>query len=600
MLKSKAFVLLLLVLFARSVQAEQFISPTEAQEVADKLIQRNSTHYAAHPERAVKDFRWESMEPASPILIHSYPDLKPSYYIVPATAPDGKVRALIGTSAKSREWQWYTRAELERYPQVSISEALQICQRRAGNAATSEPKIVEMPDRNFYWLCRFSDYKLPEIFININEVSDVHANLDPGFIDISYQNEPSKIESPAAEIETKPISDKDHRYPDFYNMEVPFYFQDSSYYCGEASLEMVFDYWGPDINQDDIGYVADVVPYMGTNRTNMIRASHFSWTSTAIQNPALEGYNERPLGYCGIYQSWNRLSHVMTRYEDLKTLISNDHPILALTWYSAGHTAGHYRVIKGYDDNLDVFIVHDPWYTPPYTGPDFHFNQAFLVDDLWLLSDRWGLFSAPWRVDIAADSLVGTEQLFTVSAEFEYRGPHPFENQYPADSIQATIVLPSGYAIVDPPSATIHFESQPSGYTDSAIWHVLSPALTSGRDTIRVEVKGKITGSSNSYPSYQDWIGGIGEVELTTVIPLRGDANSDGIINVGDIVYLVSYLYKNGPAPSPIHAGDCNCDDIINVGDVVYLVSYLYKGGPPPGCPKAPLSVPERPMRISN
>ena len=64
----------------------------------------------------------------------------------------------------------------------------------------------------------------------------------------------------------------------------------------------------------------------------------------------------------------------------------------------------------------------------------------------------------------------------------------------------------------------------------------------------------------------------------------RGDANGDGIINVGDVVYLVTYLYKNGPAPSPIEAGDCNCDGIVNLGDVVYLISYLYKGGPAPGC----------------
>jgi hypothetical protein len=29
---------------------------------------------------------------------------------------------------------------------------------------------------------------------------------------------------------------------------------------------------------------------------------------------------------------------------------------------------------------------------------------------------------------------------------------------------------------------------------------------------------------------------------------------------------------------------DTNSDEIINVGDVVYSVSHLYKGGPPPGC----------------
>ena len=64
-----------------------------------------------------------------------------------------------------------------------------------------------------------------------------------------------------------------------------------------------------------------------------------------------------------------------------------------------------------------------------------------------------------------------------------------------------------------------------------------------------------------------------------------GDVNGDGIINVGDIVFLVSYLYKSGPAPDPACVGDVNCDAIVNVGDVVYLVSYLYKGGPVP-CPE--------------
>ncbi|MGB2803709.1 MAG: M20/M25/M40 family metallo-hydrolase [Candidatus Zixiibacteriota bacterium] len=66
---------------------------------------------------------------------------------------------------------------------------------------------------------------------------------------------------------------------------------------------------------------------------------------------------------------------------------------------------------------------------------------------------------------------------------------------------------------------------------------------------------------------------------------ILGDVNEDLIIDVGDVVYLINYLYKNGPAPDPVEAGDVNCDDIVNVGDVVYLVSYLYKGGPPPGCP---------------
>ncbi|MGB3093708.1 MAG: dockerin type I domain-containing protein, partial [Candidatus Zixiibacteriota bacterium] len=64
-----------------------------------------------------------------------------------------------------------------------------------------------------------------------------------------------------------------------------------------------------------------------------------------------------------------------------------------------------------------------------------------------------------------------------------------------------------------------------------------------------------------------------------------GDANDDGVVNVGDVVYLVSYLYKGGPEPvAPTERGDANNDCIINVGDVAYLVTYIYKGGPQPEC----------------
>ncbi|MGB7060977.1 MAG: C25 family cysteine peptidase [Candidatus Zixiibacteriota bacterium] len=62
-----------------------------------------------------------------------------------------------------------------------------------------------------------------------------------------------------------------------------------------------------------------------------------------------------------------------------------------------------------------------------------------------------------------------------------------------------------------------------------------------------------------------------------------GDCNGDGTIDVGDVVYLVNYLYKSGSAPDPVEAGDANGDETVDVGDVVYLINYLYKAGPTPG-----------------
>jgi hypothetical protein len=63
-----------------------------------------------------------------------------------------------------------------------------------------------------------------------------------------------------------------------------------------------------------------------------------------------------------------------------------------------------------------------------------------------------------------------------------------------------------------------------------------------------------------------------------------GDANGDGVINSADVVYLINYLFKGGPAPNPLWVGDANCDGTINSADVVYLINYLFKGGPSPGC----------------
>lgn len=65
---------------------------------------------------------------------------------------------------------------------------------------------------------------------------------------------------------------------------------------------------------------------------------------------------------------------------------------------------------------------------------------------------------------------------------------------------------------------------------------------------------------------------------------MRGDANSDANINIGDVVYLINYIFKSGPPPAFEKLGDPNCDDHINIGDAVYLVNYIFKSGPDP-CP---------------
>jgi len=67
---------------------------------------------------------------------------------------------------------------------------------------------------------------------------------------------------------------------------------------------------------------------------------------------------------------------------------------------------------------------------------------------------------------------------------------------------------------------------------------------------------------------------------------LPGDVNGDAVVEIGDVIFLINYLYRNGPPPDFPEQGDVNGDCQIDLGDVVYLINYLYKGGPAPliGC----------------
>ncbi|MCP4705143.1 MAG: hypothetical protein GY865_11075 [candidate division Zixibacteria bacterium] len=64
-----------------------------------------------------------------------------------------------------------------------------------------------------------------------------------------------------------------------------------------------------------------------------------------------------------------------------------------------------------------------------------------------------------------------------------------------------------------------------------------------------------------------------------------GDVTRDGEIDILDIVYLINYRYKSGPAPDPLESADVNNDLDINILDIVHLINFKYKGGSEPVCP---------------
>jgi hypothetical protein len=110
--------------------------------------------------------------------------------------------------------------------------------------------------------------------------------------------------------------------------------------------------------------------------------------------------------------------------------------------------------------------------------------------------------------------------------------------------------------------------SSPSGTVGSPAGVITSPSATVTTPTGVIDTGG----------------GGADVLLLKLQGLLRGDANRDGVINVVDVVYLINYVYINGPAPDPLEVGDVDSDGVVDITDAVYLIKYLFLGGPPPGC----------------
>jgi len=68
------------------------------------------------------------------------------------------------------------------------------------------------------------------------------------------------------------------------------------------------------------------------------------------------------------------------------------------------------------------------------------------------------------------------------------------------------------------------------------------------------------------------------------VSPVRGDINMSGLpgemgIDISDLVYLVNYMFKQGPEPTCFEEADVNATGELDIADLVYLVNYMFKQG---------------------
>ena len=99
---------------------------------------------------------------------------------------------------------------------------------------------------------------------------------------------------------------------------------------------------------------------------------------------------------------------------------------------------------------------------------------------------------------------------------------------------------------------------------------------------VGVDASGNVYAAGYSRSTYDGKI--LTVIKYSPSATILGDAGGDGDINVGDVVFLVAYIFKGGPAPNPLDNADANCDSQVNVGDAIFLINYIFRGGHTPDC----------------
>ncbi len=323
------------------------------------------------------------------------------------------------------------------------------------------------------------------------------------------------------------------------NISVPYYKQPNDYYCGDACLEMVFDFFGENISQLEIADVARTVHPDGTWEDDMRRATHFSEISTSVGNEILganiTGYSDRRYGYVAFEQRF-------TNAQNITQFIDAGYPLIVLMLYNYPDNAvGHFRVVTGYiaDDNgaVEKFIVHDPWnYTWPgtYQGPGVEIKYSNFTE-CWAWANNWSLFLCPWTYTVEAPPVVEVNVPFTVSAKLTNLCP-AFGNSSAGNlTLQnATIQLPPGFELAGAETLTKTFGASTIITNETSVieWQVVG-TVPGASGSFTINATSLVNGTTVTHPDspapgyfYTDIINGTGISNIITVNVAPELANS--------------------------------------------------------------------------
>jgi tetratricopeptide (TPR) repeat protein len=155
--------------------------------------------------------------------------------------------------------------------------------------------------------------------------------------------------------------------------------------CGPAALSMALSYYAINVSQAELGQ--QLRPYQVAGGDNDDKSTTLEELAKKSEEYNLIAYH-RPNG----------------NPELIKHFINNDMPVITRTWLEENDDIGHYRIIKGFDENTKEFIQDDS-----YQGKNLHYSYE-RFNKIWEKFNYEYLVLVPKDKQNIAEEILGEDK----------------------------------------------------------------------------------------------------------------------------------------------------------------------------------------------
>jgi hypothetical protein len=342
-------------------------------------------------------------------------------------------------------------------------------------------------------------------------------------------------------------------------------------------------------------YLNDLTPYAGWDDHDLWNVDHSAtpWTGTGPPPTTPQPFLPGPQGSGGM-SSWGELverlawnmdtdgrrtaiAHTGTKVQDMDDAVQE--------WFSSETFSDG----KDLSDSLCVKIYQKPSFFLVDTLVRQHGNVVLLLGFWYQDSNKW------WRTGGHYVTVAGVNP---VQAALALSDPF-FDN---AESGALGRVL-SGWYIPHTPvphsDSTMHNDpgnvSQDIYYPDfsfsnpGGVWQLQDYAIDSDPDSLmsvfyQQNFPQEFMAYARAYTSGRPVNTVVEYAIFIDQLQYRGDVTNDGVLDLGDALAVINYLFKHGATPQPLYWADVNCDQTVDIGDIVFILNYLFRNGPVSRC----------------